>query len=114
VLGDSVFVVDVDGRMAPSPEEYAAGLIEYLQQPDYELFHGRYVTTRALEKKFYPPFLKATGREHIPWRTVSAALGKVTTKRPKEFRVRHGRKWKRISVDQFLVPAPQKEKTPAE
>src|SRR5262245_27165825 len=37
VLGDSAFVVDVDGKMAPSPDEYAVGLIgEYLQRPEYE------------------------------------------------------------------------------
>ena len=114
VLGDSVFVVDVDGRMAPSPEEYAVGLIEFLQQPEYELLHGRYVTVRELEKKFYPRFLKATGRERMPWRTVSAALGrfardgKLTHTRDRGFRGAHGRgrKWRPREIKQFLVPRP--------
>lgn len=113
VLGDSVFLVDVDGRMAPSPVAYAIGLIEYLQQPEYEVLHGRYVTVRALEKKFYPEFLRATAREHIPWRTVSAALGRLArdgkATHMREFRDARGRGRKRKprELKQFLVPCPQ-------
>jgi len=47
----------------------------------------------------------------MPWRTVSAALGKLTKKRNREYRCarRRGEKWKRISVAQFLIPAPRHE-----
>jgi hypothetical protein len=111
-LDDSVFVVDVDGRLTPSPVEYAVGLIQYLQQPDYELLHGQYVTAKALEKEFYPQFLQATGWAPMPWRTVSIALGrlardgKVTHTRDREFRGSRGRgrKWRRHTLKQFLVP----------
>src|SRR5262245_4794778 len=114
VLGDSAFVVDVDGKMAPLPEEYAVGLIgEYLQRPEYELLHGKYVTVRALEKKLYPRFLKATGREPVPWRSVSAALGrlardgKLTHMRVLTLRAGRGRKRRARQFKQFLVPRPQ-------
>src|SRR6185295_3342865 len=77
VLGDSAFVIDVDGRMARSPTEYAVCMIEYLQQPEYELLHGQYVTSKSLEKEFYPRFLQATGWARMPWRTVGIALGRL-------------------------------------
>jgi hypothetical protein len=111
VLGDSTFVTDIDGRMGLSPKAYAEGLIKFLQE-DYEELRGQYVTTQALEKRFYPQFLKWSGWPRMPWRTVVIALGRLdgelTHKREREYRCARGRggKWGRRSVTQFLVPAP--------
>jgi hypothetical protein len=112
-VGDSTFVVSADGRVTRSPIEYAVELIAFLQHPDYELLHGQYVSSKSLEKEFYPRFLKATGWAPMPWRTVSIELGrfaregKLTHKRDQEFRCAGGRKWKRRSINQFLVPHPK-------
>ena len=100
-------MVGLDDWISPPPEDYARALILYLQQPEYQLLHGQYVSSKALEEEFYPRFLLDRGWDPMPWRTVGVALGRLTRKRDKEFRCVHGGKWQRRSITQFLIPRPK-------
>jgi len=107
VVGDSVFLVEHDGWIARSPLEYAQALIAHLQRPEYDLLHGQYISSKALEEQFYPEFLREAGWPPMPWRTIAIALGRLTKKRDKEFRCARNGEWQRRSVTQFLIPRPK-------
>jgi hypothetical protein len=106
-------VVGLDDWISPSPEEYARALIQHLQQPEYRLLHGQYVSSKALEEQFFPEFLREAGWAPMPWRTVAIALGKLTKKRDKEYRSACDGEWKRRSIAQFLIPRPNAKATRA-
>lgn len=105
-LGDAAFTATTDGSVLPVASEYALALLKYIQKE--EALHGRYVTSNALEMEFYPAFLDASGWAPRPWRPIAIALGKLTEKRPKEYRCAQRGKWKRKTVVQYFIPAPPK------
>ena len=56
--GDSIIVVDVDGALGPSAHAYAVAFLEYLQIRHLARC-GSWVSSNALQSKFYPRFLEA-------------------------------------------------------
>src|SRR5262249_6535488 len=81
-IGDSIVHPDIDGSPTLSAEAYACGFIEYLQQhPALRGLLGDgngWISSRSLERRYYPSFLAGIVDAPLPYRTIAIALAKIT------------------------------------
>jgi len=106
LIGDSIVHPDIDGSPTLPAEAYARGFIEHLQQHlALQGLLGGWICSRALERTYLPGFLASIADAPLPYRTIAGALGKITPKRERQTTLARGRKRRRRTVTEFLIPA---------
>jgi len=107
-IGDTITHPDVDGLPTPSAQAYALAFIEHLQQhPALQglLDEDGWISARALKRKYLPGFLASIADAPLPYRTIAAQLGKLVEKREVQKTLARGRKRRRRTVTEYLIPA---------
>jgi len=107
-IGDSIVHPDIDGSPTLPGEAYAGGFIEHLQQhPALQglLDEDGWISARALKRKYLPGFLASIADAPLAYRTIAAQLGKLVEKREVQKTLARGRKRRRRTVTEYLIPA---------
>lgn len=88
-------------------EDYARAFVAYLQeQPALQELLDGWVSSRALERRYYPKFIAGISNR-IPYRTTAIALGKITEKRERQMMLTRRGKSRRRTVTEYLIPRPE-------
>ena len=106
-IGDSIVHPEIDGIPVEPAEDYARAFVAYLQeQPALQELLDGWVSSRALERRYYPKFIAGISNR-IPYRTTAIALGKITEKRERQMMLTRRGKSRRRTVTEYLIPRPE-------